>query len=182
MLLNQTEFANHIGKAKSYITKLKQAGQLVMVDDKVDVEPSIALIEQNRDHNRDDVVERWDAHRATQNSEAAKIVSQDEKTANAAIAFNLDRARKMKADAQSAELDYKKAEGSVMETVEVRAIAANAGAILRTQLERIPDQIAPELSVEHNEERIHALLADHIEHALSAASRAINSKIEEVTA
>lgn len=182
MLLNQTEFAAHLGKAKSYITKLKQQGRLVMVDGKVDVEASIALIEQNRDHNRDDVVERWDAHRSDQKTEAAKIVSNDEKSASAAIAFNLYRARKMKADAQSAELQYKKDDGSVMDTAEVRAIAANAGATLRTQLERIPDQLAPELSVEQNEERIHALIADHIEHALAMASKAIAQKIETALA
>ena len=97
----------------------------------------------------------------------------------AATTFANARAAKMSYDARLAKLEYEKASGKLVETDEVRAVAANAGAILRNHLERLPDQLAPELAVESSEDRIHALLVENVEHALQQVSQAITNGIEE---
>ncbi len=63
-LMNQTEFAKHIGRVKSYITELKHAGRLVMEDGKVNAEESIKLIEQTKDPDKIGVEERHENERS----------------------------------------------------------------------------------------------------------------------
>lgn len=175
-LMTQTQFAGHLGMAKSYVTKLKQEGRLVMVEGKVDVEASMARIEATRDPNRDDVVSRHQQAR-----EAKEAPQRADSGASDGIAANFATARaiKMSFDAKTAKLEYETASGKLVETEEVRAVAANAGTILRSHLERIPDQLAPELSVESNEDRIHALLAESIEQTLQQVTHAMIHGINE---
>jgi phage terminase Nu1 subunit (DNA packaging protein) len=172
-LLNQKQFAETIGVAKSYITKLKQEGRLIMVDGKVDVDASIQRINDTRDPNRDDVVARHQQERE------AKQQRPETPTDNISSNFATARAIKMGFEAKTAKLEYEKATGKLIETEEVRAVAANAGATLRSHLERMPDQLAPELSVENNQDRIHALLVEHIEYALQQVTKAMTNGINE---
>lgn len=174
-LLTQTQFADTIGVAKSYITKLKQEGRLVMVDGKVDVDASTKRINETRDPNRDDVVKR---HQQAREAVSAPQQPSEEEVATKE-SYAQARARKEAAMADMAERESLKQMGELVETDDVRAVASNAGATLRSHLERLPDQLAPELSVERNEDRIHALLVEHIEHTLQQVTRAITSGIDE---
>ena len=58
----QSEFARLIGVQKSYVTKLKEQGRLVMSADGklVNVEASKQRIQQTADPNRDDVSQRFE--------------------------------------------------------------------------------------------------------------------------
>lgn len=63
----QSEFAALLGKDKSYVTRLKQAGRLVMVGEgrsaRVDVEATHALLARTADPSRADVVAARDAQK-----------------------------------------------------------------------------------------------------------------------
>jgi transcriptional regulator with XRE-family HTH domain len=172
-LVTQKAFADLIGVAKSYVTKLKQDGRLVMVDNKVDVEASKAMIEATKDENRDDVSKRWDGYRE---SDAQNEPEVDQK---AAEAFGSSRAAKMYYDAQSAKLSFERESGKLVEVAEVKSIAALAGNALRQYLERLPDQLSPELSVESDERRIHAMLVERIEEALGQMATALAFNTED---
>jgi len=167
-LLTQKDFADQIGVAKSYVTKLKQDGRLVLVSGKVDVEASKALIESTKDKNRDDVTKRWDEYRENDTQ------GEDKSDPQAAAAFSNSRAAKMYYDAQSAKLAFERESGQLVEAAQVKAVAAAAGNALRQYMERLPDQLSAELSVESNEGRIHALLVERLEEALQQMTTTIN--------
>ena len=73
--VTQAEFARLEGKARSYITALKNAGRLVMTaDDLVDIEASRALIAATADPGRDDVAAKY-AARARELDDSPKMAA-----------------------------------------------------------------------------------------------------------
>lgn len=57
--------------------------------------------------------------------------------------------------------------GKLCETARVRHIAGEAGTIVRSLLENLPDQLAPILVVESDENRVHALMVEYVEQLLN---------------
>ena len=81
-----------------------------------------------------------------------------------------DRLRRwlaMRAAAEMARLDYETRCGTLMDASDVRAVVANAATTLRTRLELLPDQLAPQLAAQPDENTVRAILANEIEALLA---------------
>lgn len=169
--LTRKQFAEHLGVRPSYITKLGKAGRLVFTDDgrQVLVQESIRRIEESRDPNRQDVVDRW---REARGGEAQP--AQDVPVPGQRVTHSEAKASKEFYLAENARLDYEERCGRLLERDAVRLVAADAAATLRAYLESLPPQLAPQL-VNSDEERIQALLAEHMEVALTEMTQKLAS-------
>lgn len=172
--LTKSQFADYLGVAPSYVTKLKNDGRLVMAADgkAVDVEASLRLIEQTAG-NRQDVADRW------QNARGAKTagdgyadIPQAEKTpqrpnvqADAAekIGSSLQAARavKEKYAAMTAKIEYEKLIGDLENRDAVHADLRSIGAALRAALDVFPDQVTPLVAPTLDMHEVHAILTQN---------------------
>ena len=171
--VSQAEFARMEGKARSYITALKNAGRLVMTaDGKVDVEASRARLTDTADPNRDDVKERWEKERTP----PAADPSQSDKIGNG---YQAARAVKEKYAAMQAKLEYERAIGKMIEKSEVEAATIDVVTALRQAIENIPHRAAPEL-VGKDLDAIRATLKQEIHGALAEMEREFTKRLNQM--
>lgn len=159
-MMTQAEFARHVNYDKAYVSRLKQAGRLVMVDGKVDVESSLALIEQTKG-GREDVAERHAEERQSTTPRAPD--AQGEK-----VTMSLQASRAVKENylARMAKLNFERESGQLVSTDEVRLFAADLGATFRGALEILPDRLAAELVPLNDVDEVRALLVEQFEQVL----------------
>lgn len=160
----QTEFAALLGKDKSYVTRLKQAGRLVITaDGLVDVEKSKNLIAATADPSRSAAVEQRANEQMQQERPPAAPSNQD------AIgnSFQAAKAVNEKYKALTAKLEYEQASGKLVDASEARLFAADLAATFRGALEVLPDRLAPELVPLADTETIRALLVESFEQVLT---------------
>lgn len=145
--MTRSEFAAHIGCAKSYVTKLGVQGRLVMGEEanaeRIDVTATKAVLAQT-----------------TGAPERANEAAQTP-------VFSDAKDQREHYQAQMARLDYEERCGKLMSADDVRSTVAGAAAGLRARLEQLPDSLAPQLAATADENRVRALLASEIEAALS---------------
>lgn len=167
--VKQAEFAALLGKDKSYVTRLKQAGRLVLTaDGLVDVEKSKALIAATADPSRNAAVEaRTDAQlnqASAPRSTGPGQTSQQDAIGNS---FQTAKAVNEKYKALTAKLEYERASGKLVDADEARLFAADLAATFRGALEILPDRLAPELVPLNETETIRALLVESFEQVLT---------------
>ena len=139
--LSQSEFARHLGVGRSYVTALKKQGRLVLADDgKVLVAPSMESI--------------------------AKTSGAPERAAVVTPNYSDAKERKEHYAAELARMDLEERIGKLMQADDVKAAIADAATTLRTRLESLPDQLAPQLAATSDEQQVRAMLADAVEMAL----------------
>ncbi len=164
--VTQSDFAALIGNDKSYISRLKQAGRLVLTaDGMVDVEKSQALIAATADPSRP-------AQSAIQTQARADAVAESprqERAAPDAIgnSFAAAKAVREKYNALTAKAEYEQLIGKLVDADEARLFAADLAASFRGALEILPDRIAPELVPLTDTEAVRAVLVEAFEHALT---------------
>lgn len=88
----------------------------------------------------------------------------------AAIDFSAERARKIKAEADIAEIEAAKRRGDVADISTVRRSCERAFAEVRANLRNIPGRVATQVLGDDNESRVKALILNEIDLALSALS------------
>lgn len=163
--MTQVEYAEHRGVAKSYITKLKKEGRLVLDSSGlVDVAASDRKVASTSDPARDDVAERHAVSRQTSVSperSAADMVGNS---------YQQARAVKEKFLALEAKRAYEQAIGQLREAREVEGLAATAMTELRLRLENLATSLAPMVAGMQDEAKVRAVLQDHFAHALESAS------------
>lgn len=156
--LTRSEFAAHIGCAKSYITKLGQQGRLVMGHGanagRVDVEATKRLL--------------------------ADTTGAPERALDAAAspAFLDHKEQGEKYKALMAQMDYEERCKTLVKASDMRAVLVTAATGLRTRLESLPDTLAPQLAATPDEAQIKAILAGEIEGALSELSHQFGKLLE----
>jgi len=141
-LVSQADYARRRQCSEAYITKLKDHGKLVMVDNLVDVEESDKRIAENEDPSRggDRTLDR------ASNNPAASGTYLDART------------RDMNARAALSELELRKRSGELVEAKEVeRAAFARSRAAQRAIL-LLPDRICATLAAETEPEKVRQLL------------------------
>lgn len=139
--LTKTAFARELGVSKSYVSALSNAGRLVLTPDGlVDVAASKQRIQAT--------------------------AGAPERMAEPAPMFQDARDKKEHYQAEMARLDYETRCGTLMDAADVRAAVANAATTLRTRLELLPDQLAPQLAAQPDEATVRATLANEIESLL----------------
>lgn len=177
-----SRFARILDCQPSYVTQLKDAGRLVLTSDgMVDVDASLALINQTADPSKDGVAARHAAKRGRGQPPAAPDAGDDSERDDGPDTFeppSSDSRRKAKALADAAEADARKKLrdeqvelGSLLARDDVVPACANAVATLRNGLENLSNTLAPELAAETDEGKVRVILADAIEHALDELSR-----------
>lgn len=184
--MNQAAFARHLGVRKSYITKLKQAGRLVMTDDGklVDVEASEARIKATAEPGHAGVAARHakarDGKPTVVDAVKAPKTEDDEPAAEAGTPdYQKARARRETANAELAEMESATRAGQLMETALVLAAVADSGATLRTHLATLPAILAPQLATLNDENQVRLLLEDHIEQALGELAERMGKMAKE---
>lgn len=185
----QAEFAARQGWHRSTVTRLKQAGRLVMQGVRVDVAASLARI-QETGGMRFDVAERHAENRAqlraqrgTQKTAVAALtgLGMGEEMGRAKIASPAPdtgtgerrsdaQARKEAALADKAEMEVQQMRGSLIPKEDVDAVLRSFGTSVRAKLDVLADQIAPILAPVSDLDEVHALLAEHCRGILAAVA------------
>lgn len=139
----QQQFADRCGKHKSYVTRLKHAGRLVMVGGFVDVERSLALIAETSDPEKIYVAERLAAERAAKQD--GRPVKTIEDTSEGGGTYQEARAIKARYDALAARRDYEIAIGKLIDRQEVDQALLDVVSFARKGLENLPHRVAAQL-------------------------------------
>lgn len=174
-------FARLLGVKPSAVTALKQAGRLVLTDDgkRVRIAASRQRIAETADPSKAAVAARHAAERAAKAGEPAPEAPMPSTPAGdgldddmeGAPGYQASRARREHYAALAAQRDYEVSIGKLMDAGEVAAAVSQAATTLRTQLEGLPDTLAPQLAAMTDEAQVRATLAEAIEHALEEAAR-----------
>lgn len=174
--LKQIEFAALLGVSRSYITKLKADGRLVMSGNKVDVAASRILIAETADPNRDDVASRWAAQRA---SIPTALEEPEEESSPAAGTYADARARKEHAQADIAEMERDRQRGLLIERAAVAAAIEDIMTAARQTLEQQPHRLAP-LLVGHDLDYTRATLKQEINNVLADMARDYAQRLRQL--
>lgn len=174
----QAEFARLLGVAKSYVTKLKEHGRLVMSADGklVDIEASRARIAATADPSKPDVSAKWVRPAAVEKPEAE---DGDDVPASGSSKYHDARATKEHYAALSAKLDYEKAIGKVVDKADVQAVVEDVITQFRWGLENLPYRLAPEL-VGQDLDGIRAALKQEVFDSLAKMQRGFIRQMEEI--
>lgn len=149
-IVTKSAFAAANGWGRSYVSNLAAEGRLVLTDDgkRVLARESLARI--------------------------AATTGAPERASPPAVQpqFRADRDRKEFYDAEHSRLDLEARTGKLLNRADVISVVSNAAVGLRAALESWPPRLAPQIAaLGGNEARIMALLADHIETALTDMSQ-----------
>ena len=181
--LIQAKFAALLGVDRSYVTRLKQHGRLVLTEHGlVDVEASRQKI-LDTSGGRDDVAARWAAQRGAEVSDAqppgdrratGATHGNGGATGGAAESRIDAQARKEAAAADLLEMEREQKRGNLIPKEDVDAALKAMGAAVRSAMEVFPDQVAPIVAPVLDLEEVHNLLAQAcrdvlagIEHSLA---------------
>ena len=163
----QVEFANMLGVHKSHITRLKQNGRLVLLEDgRVDVEASKLLIAET-EGGREDVAARHAADKGKQ----APVVN--EKRVGA-------QTRKDMAQADLAEMERDKMRGLLIERAEVDRALADLVAFARQGVENLPHRVAPQL-VGKDFDQIMAMMKQEVGVMMGDMHKEASKRLAELT-
>lgn len=149
-LQTRSAFAAANNWSKSYVSKLGAEGRLVLTDD-----GKLVRVRESLDR-------------------IAATTGAPERASAPAVPpqFRVDRDRKEFYDAENARLDLEARMGKLLARADVMSVMSDAAVTLRTRLEGWPPRLAPQLAaLGGNEQRIKAVLAEHIELALADLSQ-----------
>lgn len=185
---SKSEFARRLGVSPSYVTKLLSLGRLAMTaDGRVDVEKSEQMIDKTKDPNRDDVRRR---HRQERKAKAGGVAAPPEAvpaegdgdgdpdddlppSGTDAISYASSKAKKEHFAALTAQLEYERAIGRLVDIESVQQAGTEVGATLRTALENMTDKLAPLLAPVSDEAQVHAMLVEYVEEVLTEIGRKV---------
>lgn len=194
--VTQAEYARHLDRDRSYVTRLKQKGRLVMVGLRVDVEKSDALVEATKDERHSAVADRHAAERARKRAAAAAppkpqddpedlmgpdAAVSDEELSTARRTKALAEARRTVALADQEEMTRDKLAGSLVAREDVDFILDDFGATLRSNLETLADRLAPVVYPLKTLEETHAAITDAAEGLLTDISELMDRRVGELT-
>jgi hypothetical protein len=183
--LSKSAFAAHIGRSPSYITWLKENGRLVLSPNgkQVDVLATEALIRETADPSKAGVSARHQ-HELLQREVYSHVTSKSELTNTAApppgdsaheqtLDFQKARAHREHYLARMAEIEFRKAQGELVEISFVQKAAYETARLLNQSLMSMSPQLAPQL----------AALSDpwEVERQLTAALRQRLNEVSQVS-
>lgn len=175
--MTRKDFAQLNGWSPSYVTKLSQAGRLVFTDNNklVLVKASLAKIKETADPNRDDVAARHKKNRAK------PTTKQTGKQKKVNASYSESRAVKEFYASETAKIEHEKLIGKLCDTASALHTGGEAGTIVRALLENLPDQLAPVLAVESEENKVHALMVEYVEQLLHDIADRLNATMAKMT-
>ncbi|CAH1387978.1 hypothetical protein [Candidatus Nitrotoga sp. M5] len=152
-LENQSQFAKRLGHDKGYITRLKQAGRLVMEGDRVNVEASLARIQATQG-DRPQVA---DYHAEQREHKSASpswggVAGMSGGNVSPGADLSLEKARRVRAiseariktaQADQEEMARDKMAGNLIAKEDVDFVLRDFGTTLSSHLENLADRLAP---------------------------------------
>ena len=167
----QSDFARRIGRARSWVTKLKATGRLVMTGDGlVDVEASLARIAQSSG-GRPDVAERNEAGRQADGKPLRRNHSN----------LNDAKARKEAALAEQEEIKLSRMRGEVISLEDADAAMRFIGGAVKAALDVLPDQTAPLVAPVTDLAEVHEVLAQATRDALARIGEEVARQKRQLT-
>lgn len=171
----QADFARRLGVSRPYVTQLKREGRLVLSEDGlVDAEASLARIKAREDPSK--ARKASQGHPAEKNAPAAPMApaksEMDGMTGMEKVggAFKLWQARKMKADAEMAEMEKSRMARDLVPRDAAEFAMDDLAAGVRSRLENLPARWAPVLAPMDDLNQIQATLTELVENELRALS------------
>lgn len=177
--MNQTQFAQHKGWTKGYVSQLKKSGRMVFnLDGSVDIEATEIRIAETADPNRDDVVKR---HAETRG--AAMVVpsapAPAKKTKEAGqVTFSDGRAKEQHYKALDAELEYGIKIGKYLSKDEMASAVEDLVTTFKQAMENLPHLVAPVL-VGKDLAFVRSTLKQEVHDALLKLHRGFDEKIKQ---
>lgn len=158
-LETQSAFARRLGMHKSHVTRLKQAGRLVMRDGRVVVEDSLQLIADTESAGPAEVANREQhallrAQRASEDGAHAR--------SNVGLEKQHHQMRKVAAEADLAELERDRRAGELAEVQAIRGAISDIAARIRAHHEGLADLYAPEFTAILDQGEMHAAIEEMI--------------------
>lgn len=146
MIVSQAKLAQILGITRGRVSQLKADGRLVLVGDEgVDLAASIERLRETGDPGKASTLRLDRAAAWLRSSRSDDDGVDDEPPAAAPPAYREARARREKALADIAELEYLLATGEVVALDDAEYILADIATSTRTALEISPDRLAPVL-------------------------------------
>lgn len=180
ILETQSDFARRLGRDKSHVTRLKQAGRLVMLGGKVVVNDSLALIEATESPLPRDIAKREALEAVRQRRAETPGTFDGQSLETIGRRIKAAQARKLSAEADKAEMERARIEGTLCETGTVLAAAADMAVVLRDALEGLADRLAPQLAASSDANQAHALITEHVEIILQDIMRDAGSMADRL--
>lgn len=178
-IMRLSAFARHIGRDKAYVTRLKQAGRLVMTDDdKVEVAASLKRIEETKGRTRPDVAAR---HQRERDEPAKTEPPTGEEGAGDSTDPNSraywDR-REAAAKAKLKEIELAKTRGELVLREDVDFVLNDFGATWRGLLDNLADRLAPQVYPLDTLEETHAAITEAAEELQVEMAATMKRRIE----
>jgi phage terminase Nu1 subunit (DNA packaging protein) len=172
-LCTQTQLAGHLGKDKSYVTRLKQAGRLVLGEGgQVDLELSLRRIADTAG-GRDDVAARHAAARSDQAAGRPEMPKGAETRVSA-------QTRKEMAQADLAEMERDVMRGRLIEREQVEQALADLVSFARQGMENLPHRVAAQL-VGKDFDQIMATLRQEVVAMMTDTHKEAGKRLAELT-
>jgi hypothetical protein len=173
--MTQAEYARHRGKSRQYVSKLAQAGVLVMRGKKIDVAASDTVLD---DKPVDDVdLPPPASARPTRPAESQGLDGVPNRTADGpapgGASFGQARTIEMVFRAKLRRLEYETKQGKLIEAELVRKTVADAVRGLRDGILGLPDRLATVLAAESDAKKVHVTLKTELARQLEALANAI---------
>lgn len=185
-VMTKAEFADSRGWSRPYVSKLGKQGRLVLADGgKVDVEKTLALLNDTADPSKAGVAEHHHQERVEKGVYAhiapTAPVSPAAPSSVGAPDYQKARARREHALALLAEDEHLKTRGQLVERALVDSAAFTAARALRDLLMGIPPKIAGELVTLTDPWEIERRLTQALRRALEDADRLlqIDAEVEQ---
>lgn len=158
-ILTLAAFARHIGRDKSYVTRLKQRGRLVLTaEGKVDVAASLKCIEETAGRRRPDVAARYEKPAEEAPPPPADGGNPDDPNTRA----YWDR-REAAAKAKLKEIELERTRGDLVAREDVDFVLNDFGAVWRGLLDNLADRLAPVVYPLTSLEETHATITEAAE-------------------
>lgn len=172
-------FARHIGRDKAYITRLKQRGRLVLMDDgQVDVAASLKRIEETKGRSRPDVAARHQREReepAKTEPPTGEEGAGDSTDPNSRAYW--DR-REAAAKAKLKEIELAKTRGDLVLREDVDFVLNDFGATWRGLLDNLADRLAPQVYPLTTLEETHAAITEAAEELQQEMAETMKRRID----
>lgn len=172
-LETQAQFAKRLRRDRSYVTRLKHAGRLVMVDGLVDVEASMERLESTRGH-RYDVEERNAAERTAQTDTTSPDPDQlgiDEIGRRTRLA----QMQQHEATARIRQREEQEQAGVLVRRASVHKALTDASQVILNAAETLPDRLTPLLLGVSDPNHVRSVLRGEVESLLHQISEQLTS-------
>jgi hypothetical protein len=176
--VSKTEFARILGKHKSYVTRLGDAGRLVMTaDGKVDVEASQRRIAETADPGKDHVARRHADERASGSQRTQANTGGADAIGNS---YQTARAVNEKYKALSAKAEYERTIGKLIDRDDVHAALDDVVSFARQSVENLPHRVAAQL-VGKDFDQIMATLRQEVVSMMGDTHKEAGKRLAELT-